>query len=154
MKGDILHFWGTLIFLVYYTILCYQKREVYRVETMDMGRFRWTNGVSGKCIPNKYYITYCKGYAILVGVIQCWMMPHCWPVSNTPLTHRIIIWLMYSFYEAVYNVYGDILTHKHKKTPIVRSIYCVSPTTSSLYNVLLIHSSWPIVYSQPVVWII
>ena len=34
--------------LVYYPIISYQRIEVYRVETMDMGRFRYNNGDSGK----------------------------------------------------------------------------------------------------------
>ena len=32
---------------VYYPILSYQNIKVYRVETMDMGRSQWKNGVSG-----------------------------------------------------------------------------------------------------------
>ena len=35
------------IYLVYYPIIYYQKIKVYRVETMDMGRSQWNNGVSG-----------------------------------------------------------------------------------------------------------
>ena len=32
---------------VYYPIISYQKIKVYRVETMDMGRSHWKNGVIG-----------------------------------------------------------------------------------------------------------
>ena len=34
------------IYLVYYLIIYYQKIKVYKVETMDMGRSHWNNGVS------------------------------------------------------------------------------------------------------------
>ena len=47
-KGDILDYRGTLIFLVYYPIISYQSMEVYKVKKMDIGRFCWKNGVSGK----------------------------------------------------------------------------------------------------------
>ena len=42
-------FWtiGEKTYLVYYPIISYQKIKVYRVETMDMGRSHWNNGVSG-----------------------------------------------------------------------------------------------------------
>ena len=42
-------FWtiGEQTYFVYYPIISYQKIEVYRVETMDMGRSHWKNGVSG-----------------------------------------------------------------------------------------------------------
>ena len=33
-------------YFVYYPIISYQKIKVYRVETMDMGRSHWNNGVS------------------------------------------------------------------------------------------------------------
>ena len=32
---------------VYYPIKSYRKIKVYRVETIDMGRSHWNNGVSG-----------------------------------------------------------------------------------------------------------
>ena len=32
---------------VYYPIIAYQMIKVYRVETIDMGRSHWKNGVSG-----------------------------------------------------------------------------------------------------------
>ena len=34
-------------YLVYYPIIYYRKIKVYRVETMDMGRYHWNNSVSG-----------------------------------------------------------------------------------------------------------
>ena len=42
-------FWtiGEQSYVVYYPIIYYQKIKVYRVETMDMGRYHWNNGVSG-----------------------------------------------------------------------------------------------------------
>ena len=42
-------FWtiGKHLYIVYYPIISYQKIKVYRVETMDMGRSHWNNGVSG-----------------------------------------------------------------------------------------------------------
>ena len=42
-------FWtiGEQSYIVYYPIISYQKIKVYRVETMDMGRSHWNNGVSG-----------------------------------------------------------------------------------------------------------
>ena len=47
--------------LVYYPLIYYQRIKVYRFETMNMGRFRWNNGVSGKCNPIKYSGIYCTG---------------------------------------------------------------------------------------------
>ena len=42
-------FWtiGEQTYFVYYPIISYRKIKVYRVETMDMGRSHWKNGVSG-----------------------------------------------------------------------------------------------------------
>ena len=42
-------FWtiGEHAYFVYYPIISYQRMKVYRVETMDMGRSHWNNGVSG-----------------------------------------------------------------------------------------------------------
>ena len=42
-------FWtiGEQTYFVYYPIISYRKIKVYRVETMDMGRYHWNNGVSG-----------------------------------------------------------------------------------------------------------
>ena len=70
-KGDISEYWRTLIFLVYYTIIPYKRKEVYRAEKIDMGIARWKNGVSGKWNPINYYGTYCMGKDVLVGVIRC-----------------------------------------------------------------------------------
>ena len=50
--------WNACI-LVYYPFISYQRIEVYRVETTDMGTFHWNNGVSGICNPSKYFSTYC-----------------------------------------------------------------------------------------------
>ena len=43
-------FWtiGEQSYVVYYPIISYRNIKVYRVETMDMGRYHWNNGVSGK----------------------------------------------------------------------------------------------------------
>ena len=38
---------GEQLYIVYYPILSYQKIKVYIVETMDMGRSHWNNGVIG-----------------------------------------------------------------------------------------------------------
>ena len=42
-------FWtiGEQSYFVYYPIISYGKIKVYRVETMNMGRSHWNNGVSG-----------------------------------------------------------------------------------------------------------
>ena len=41
-------FWtiGEQLYIVYYPIISYRKINAYRVETMDMGRYHWKNGVS------------------------------------------------------------------------------------------------------------
>ena len=52
-KWDILDYWGTIIFWFYYPFISYQRIKVYRVKKMDMGRFHWNNGVSGKLNPIK-----------------------------------------------------------------------------------------------------
>ena len=41
-------FWtiGEQSYIVYYPIIFYQKIKVYRVKTMDMGRYHWNNGVT------------------------------------------------------------------------------------------------------------
>ena len=43
-------FWtiGEHLYIFYDPIIPYQRIKFYRVETMDVGRFRWNNGVSGK----------------------------------------------------------------------------------------------------------
>ena len=45
-------FWtiGEQSYFVYYYIIYYQRIKVYRVETMDMGRSHWNNGVSGTAL--------------------------------------------------------------------------------------------------------
>ena len=42
-------FWtiGGKTYFVYYPIISYRRIKVYRVETIDMGRSHWKNGVSG-----------------------------------------------------------------------------------------------------------
>ena len=49
-------FWtiGEHLYLVYFTIMSYQRIKVYRVEKKDFGRFRWNNDVSQKYNPRKY----------------------------------------------------------------------------------------------------
>ena len=34
-------------YIVYYPIISYQRINGYRIETMDMGRYHWKNGVIG-----------------------------------------------------------------------------------------------------------
>ena len=48
-KRDILDCWGT-IKIFNYPIISYQRIKVYSVETMDMGRYHWNNGVIGTFI--------------------------------------------------------------------------------------------------------
>ena len=38
---------GEQSYIVYYPIIYYRKIKVYRVETMDMRRSYWNNGVTG-----------------------------------------------------------------------------------------------------------
>ena len=42
-------FWtiGEQLYIIDYPIISYRKIKVYRVETMNMGRYHWKNGVSG-----------------------------------------------------------------------------------------------------------
>ena len=42
-------FWtiGEQSYFVYFTIISCQRINVYMVDTMDMGRYYWNNGVSG-----------------------------------------------------------------------------------------------------------
>ena len=53
LSGDVMVrngiFWtiGEQTYFVYYPIISYQKIKVYRVETIDTGRYHWNNGVSG-----------------------------------------------------------------------------------------------------------
>ena len=53
-KRDILDYWGTLKYFVYDLIISYQRINVYRVETMNIGILFSTNDVSGKCNPINY----------------------------------------------------------------------------------------------------
>ena len=50
-------FWttGEQSYFVYYHIISFQKIKVYRVETMDMGRSHWNNGVSGMILLEQWY---------------------------------------------------------------------------------------------------
>ena len=34
-------------YILFIILIYYQRIKVYRVETMDMGRYHWNNGVSG-----------------------------------------------------------------------------------------------------------
>ena len=45
-------FWtiGEKSYFVYYSIISYQRVNVFRVEIMDMRRYHWNNGVSGTII--------------------------------------------------------------------------------------------------------
>ena len=67
LNGDIMVckwiFWtiGEHLYSVYYPIISYQRIKVYRVETIDMVRYLWKNGVSGKCNLIKYCGVYCLG---------------------------------------------------------------------------------------------
>ena len=56
-------FWtiGEHSYFVYYPIISYLRIKVFRVETMDIGRLRWNNGVSGKFNPSNYIGIYCTG---------------------------------------------------------------------------------------------
>ena len=49
-------FWtiGEQTYFVYYPIISYLKINVYRVETMDMGRSQWNNGVSGTILLEQW----------------------------------------------------------------------------------------------------
>ena len=49
-------FWtiGEQSYIVYYPIIDYRNIKVYRVETMDMGRSHWNNGVSGTIILEQW----------------------------------------------------------------------------------------------------
>ena len=46
---------GEHLYFVYYPIISYRRINIYMVERMDIGRFCWNNGVSGKHNPSKYY---------------------------------------------------------------------------------------------------
>ena len=59
-KGVFLNI-GEHLYVVYYFIISYLRIKVYRVETMDVGRFCCNNGVSVKYNPSKYGAIYCTG---------------------------------------------------------------------------------------------
>ena len=61
---------------IYYPIISYRRIEVYKVETMYMGRLHYNNGVSVKSNPSKYHGTCSKVLDTLVGLILCFMMTH------------------------------------------------------------------------------
>ena len=42
------------LYFVYYPIISYQRIKFYRVETMDMGRSHWKNGVSEKIMLEQW----------------------------------------------------------------------------------------------------
>ena len=49
-------FWtiGEQLYMIDYSIMYYQKIKVYRVETMNMGRSQWNNGVSGTILLEQW----------------------------------------------------------------------------------------------------
>ena len=49
-------FWtiGEQLYIIDYPIMYYQKIKVYRVETMNMGRSHWNNGVSGTILLEQW----------------------------------------------------------------------------------------------------
>ena len=73
-KGDILDYWGTLMFF-YYPIISYPRIKVYRVEKMDMGGFRWNNCFSGRYNPSKYCGIIVRDENSLVGVLRYLKIP-------------------------------------------------------------------------------
>ena len=48
-------FWtiGEILYMIDYPIMSYRKIKVYRVETMNMGRSQWNNGISGTILLEK-----------------------------------------------------------------------------------------------------
>ena len=55
-------FWsiGEQYYIGYYHIRSYRKIKVYRVESMDMGRFQWNNNIIRTFSHiHKYVSTYC-----------------------------------------------------------------------------------------------
>ena len=62
---------GGELYFVYYHIISYQRIKVYRVETMDKGRFHWNNDVSVKFNNSKYCGAIVYDVNPLVGVIRC-----------------------------------------------------------------------------------
>ena len=65
-------FWTILeqTYFVYYPIISYRKIKVYNVETMDMGKSHWNNGVSGMILMEQWcqwnHGIYCTRYDTLV----------------------------------------------------------------------------------------
>ena len=49
-------FWtiGEQLYIIDYHIMSYRKIKVYRVETMNMGRSHWNNGVSKTILPEQW----------------------------------------------------------------------------------------------------
>ena len=45
---------GEQLYVVDYPIMSYRKIKVYRVETMNMGRSHWNNGVSGTILLEQW----------------------------------------------------------------------------------------------------
>ena len=127
---------GNAHILAYYPIISYQGIEVYRIETMCMGRLFWNNAVGVKWNTSKYFSTYLTGKDIFVRVIWCGNIPRFWRINDTSLAHWIICWFMYDSYEVVCNVYGEILSHKlNKRTHFGGYILCLA------YYGILIRSS-------------
>ena len=50
---------GERLYIFLYPIISYQRINVYRVVTKDIGRLFWNNGARGKFNLNKYYSKYC-----------------------------------------------------------------------------------------------
>ena len=46
---------GEQTYFVYYPIISYQNIKVYKVETMNMGRSHWNNGVSGTILLEQWF---------------------------------------------------------------------------------------------------
>ena len=49
-------FWtiGEQLYIIEYPIMSYRNIKVYRVETKDMGRSHWNNGVSGTILLEQW----------------------------------------------------------------------------------------------------
>ena len=49
-------FWtiGEQYYIVYYPIRSYRKIKVYRVESIDMGRYQWNNDVIGTILLEQW----------------------------------------------------------------------------------------------------
>ena len=54
VRNGILWTIGEQLYTVDYPIIYYQMIKVYRVETMDMGRSHWNNGVSGTILLEQW----------------------------------------------------------------------------------------------------